>query len=94
MNNFLSTKREEILQLAKEYGAYNIRVFGSVSRGEETETSDVDFLIDLEDGRSLLDVGGLVMDLQELLGKKVDVVTEEGLHWYIKKSIQSEAIPL
>jgi predicted nucleotidyltransferase len=74
----LETKREDILRLAKQYGAYNVRVFGSVARGDADEQSDIDLLVDMEAGRSLLDLVGLWMDLEELLGCKVDVVTERG----------------
>jgi len=87
-------KREEILGLATKRGAFNVRLFGSIARGEERADSDVDFLVDMESGRSLLDLGGLLMDLQELLGRKVDVVTERGLHWYIRDRILNEALPL
>ena len=86
--------REEILGLASRRGAFNVRLFGSIARGEERADSDVDFLVDMESGRSLLDLGGLLMDLQELLGRKVDVVTERGLHWYIRDRILNEALPL
>ncbi len=75
----LEAKREDILLLAKQYGAYNVRVFGSVARGDADEQSDIDLLVDMEPGRSLLDLAGLWMDLEELLGCKVDVVTERGL---------------
>jgi predicted nucleotidyltransferase len=69
-------------------------VFGSVVRSEDGPDSDVDFLVDLEEGRSLMDLGGLLMDLQKLLGRNVDVVTEKGLHWYIKDQILREARPI
>jgi len=72
--NLLNTKREEILRLAARYGAYNVRVFGSAARGEAGPDSDVDFLVELEPDRSLFDLGGLLMDLQELLECEVDVV--------------------
>ena len=74
--DLLKTKREDILRLAALRGARNLRVFGSVARGEDDSTSDVDFLVDMEPGKSLLDLGGLLMDLQELLGCPVDIVTE------------------
>ncbi len=87
-------KREEIFRLAARRGASNVRVFGSVARGEDDEKSDVDFLVDLEPGRSLLDLGGLLMDLQDLLGRKVDIVTEKGLHWYVRDRVLEEAVPI
>jgi uncharacterized protein len=75
----LQEKRAEILDLAAKYGAYNVRIFGSVARGDADATSDVDFLVELEPGRSLFDLGGLLMELQELLGCQVDVITDKGL---------------
>lgn len=90
----LRTQREEIYQIARLYGAHNIRVFGSVSKECDKPDSDVDLLVDLEKDRSLLDLAGLVYDLEHLLKRKVDVVTENGLHWYIKETILNEAEPL
>ncbi len=90
----LKKKRPQILRLAAKYGARNVRVFGSVARGEARAKSDVDFLVDMNRGRSLLDMGGFLMDVQDLLGRKVDVVTEKGLHWYIRDRVLKEAIPL
>ncbi len=90
----LRSKRQEILAIAARHGASNLRVFGSVARGEERQGSDVDFLAKLEPGRSLLDLGGLLMDLQDLLGCEVDVVTDEGLHWYVRDRVLREARPL
>ena len=94
IKEILANRREQILSLAAKYGAYNVRVFGSVANGLANEKSDVDFLVELEDGRTLFDLGGLLMDLQELLQRKVDIVTENGLHWYIKDKILNEAKPL
>jgi hypothetical protein len=90
----LKQKRDDILKIASRYGAKKIRVFGSVVRGEDRPDSDVDFLVDLEEGRSPMDLGGLLMDLQKLLGRNVDVVTKKGLHWYIKDRILREARPI
>jgi predicted nucleotidyltransferase len=87
-------KREEILRLCATYGARNVRVFGSVVRGEASDQSDIDFLVEFEPGRSLLDQAGLVLDLEELLGRKVDVVTEGGLYWLLRRRILKEARPL
>lgn len=87
-------QRKEILQIARRHGANNVRVFGSVCRAEERPDSDVDFLVDLDDGRSLLDLGGLLMDLQEFLGCPVDVVTEKGLRPRIRERVLREAVPL
>ncbi|ALF54493.1 nucleotidyltransferase family protein [Nostoc sp. FACHB-87] len=90
----LGAKREEILQIAAKYGAYNIRIFGSVARREADVNSDVDFLVEMEPGRSLFDLGGLLMELQEILGCQVDVVTEKGLRSRIRERVLSEAVPL
>ncbi len=90
----IADKKEQILVLAAKYGASNVRVFGSVANGTANSNSDIDFLVDMEKDRSLFDMGGLLMDLQELFGRKVDVVTENGLHWYIKNRIISEAKPI
>jgi len=90
----LRTKREDILKIAARYGAYNVRIFGSAARGEADTQSDVDFLVNLESGRSLLDLGALLMDLQDLLNREVDVVTEAGLRPRIRNRVLSEAMPL
>jgi uncharacterized protein len=87
----LKRQRNVILAIAQRYGAHNVRVFGSVARGEAGSTSDVDFLVDLEASRSLFDLGGLLHDLQQLLGVEVDVVTANSLHWYIREQVLSEA---
>jgi len=90
-DEFLNAKRDEILSIAARRGAKNVRVFGSVARGDAQADSDIDFLVDLEPGRSLLDLGGLVSDLQELLGRPVDVVTEAGLRDRIRARVLREA---
>lgn len=94
IREIIESQKEQILAIAGQYGAYHVRLFGSVVRGEAKTDSDVDFLVDLEEGRSLFDLGGLLYDLQKLLGRKVDVVTEQGLHWYIKDRVLKEAEPL
>lgn len=94
LNELLEEKREDILRIAAKRGAYNVRVFGSVARGQADSKSDIDLLVDLEPGRSLFDLGGLLMDLQELLDHKVDVVTERGLRERIRERVLKEAIPL
>ncbi len=90
----IKRNRKNILRLAKRYGVTDIRVFGSVLRGEETPDSDIDFLVSLEPGRSLFDVGGLLVELEALFGCKVDIVTEKSLHWYIRDKVLKEARPL
>jgi predicted nucleotidyltransferase len=87
-------KRGEILRIAAKYGARNVRIFGSRMRGEAGPNSDVDFLVEMAPGCSLLDLGRLAMDLQDLLGCRVDVVEPEGLHWYIRDTVLKEAVPL
>ncbi len=94
MSRILTEKRAEIQAIARKHGARNVRVFGSVARGESNDQSDVDFLVDLEPGRSLFDLGGLVADLTELLGMPVDVVTERGLKERIRRKVLDEAIAL
>ncbi|NLO78453.1 MAG: nucleotidyltransferase family protein [Methanomicrobiales archaeon] len=86
--------REQILLIAKAHGVCQIRIFGSVVRGEDTPESDLDFLVEFLPGKTLLDQVALVQDLEELFGRRVDVVTEGGLHWYIKDRVQKEAVSL
>lgn len=93
-DQLIKQKREEILRIAALYGGRNVRVFGSVARGEADKLSDIDFLVDMEPGRSLLDLGGLLMDLQATLGCNVDVVTERGLKPRIRERVLREAIQL
>ena len=91
ISEIIGDRRERILALAKSYGASNVRVFGSVVQGTADEKSDVDFLVDMEPGRSLFDMGGLLMDLQELLKRDVDVVTAAGLRPRIRERVLKEA---
>jgi len=90
----LKKKREEILRIASAHGARNIRLFGSVSRGEAGPKSDVDILVKLEPGRSLLDIIAIKQDLEDLLGCEVDVVTEEAVSPYIREQVLKEAVSL
>ena len=83
--------RDEILRIAAAHGARNVRVFGSVVRNEARPDSDVDFLVDVEAGRSLLDVAGLWIDLETVLGRKIDVVLDGGISPYLQDRIQAEA---
>jgi predicted nucleotidyltransferase len=94
ISEIIGDKRDAILALAAKYGAFNVRVFGSVATGEADEASDVDFLVDMEPGRSLFDLGGLLMDLQALLGREVDVVTEAGLRERIRQRVCDQAVRL
>lgn len=86
--------RAEILELAAKYGAYNVRVFGSMARGDSDEASDIDLLVDFESGRTLFDQGGLLIELQKLLGHPVDVVTADGLRPRMQETVLKEAVPL
>jgi predicted nucleotidyltransferase len=86
--------RTAIDEIARQHGATRLRVFGSVARGTADEGSDVDFLVDLDPDRSLLDLSGLLLDLERLLGTKVDVVTPRGLKQRIRERVLSEAVPL
>jgi len=92
--DLLRSRRAEILAIARKRGARNVRIFGSVVRGDAGPDSDVDVLVEFESGRSLLDHAGLMLDLSELLGCKVDVVSERALHWYIRDRVLGEAVPL
>ena len=94
INELLGQKRVEILSLAAKYGASDIRIFGSVARGTADTDSDIDFLVDLEPGRSLFDLGGLLTDLQQLLGCNVDVITPAGLRPKIRRRVLEEAVAL
>lgn len=87
-------QREAILSVVARHGARNVRLIGSVARGEAGASSDVDLLVDLEPGRSLIDLAGLLADLRDLLGRDVDVVTEAGLYWLLRRRILREARPL
>ena len=93
-DDLLKSKRVEILQIAARYGAHNVRVFGSIARGDAGPDSDVDFLVDMEPGRSLFDLSGLILDLQDLLGREVDVVTEASVYWLLRRRVLKEAQPL
>jgi len=93
-DELLRTIREDILRIAAQYGAYNVRIFGSVARGEADSESDIDLLVNMEPGRSLLDLCGLLIDLEELPGRKVDVVTEKGLRDRIRERVLKEAVAL
>lgn len=90
--SLLREKRDDILRAAAKYGASNIRIFGSVARGDAADASDIDFLVELEPGRSLFDLGGLQMELERTLGRRVGVVTEKGLKRRIRGRVLREAI--
>lgn len=87
----LRSRRDEILEICARHGASNVRVFGSVVRGEATAESDVDFLVDIESGRTLLDLSGLVCDLEDMLERPVDVVIERSLKPGVRDRVLAEA---
>ena len=93
-DELIKAKRADILRLAAQHGARNVRVFGSVARGEARPDSDIDVLVDFEPGRTLLDRIGLMQDLEDLLGRKVDVVTEKTLHRMIRQQVLAQAVQL
>ncbi len=93
LNDILS-RRDEILRIAARHGAHNVRVFGSVVRGDAGEDSDVDFLVRLDDDRSLIDHIALIRELEDLIGCRVDVVTEDTLHRVIRARVLAEGVPL
>lgn len=90
----LNQKRSRILDLAAQHGARNVRIFGSMARGDAGPSSDVDFLVDMDSERSLFDMADLVSALEDLLGRKVDVVTENSLYWLVRRRVLKEARPL
>jgi predicted nucleotidyltransferase len=94
LHELRTTKRDEILRIAALRGARNVRVFGSVARGDNDARSDIDFLVDLEPDRSLFDLSGLLLDLEAVLHSQVDVVTERGLRSRIRDRVLQEAVPL
>jgi len=87
-------KKTEILRLAARHGCSNVRVFGSVATGESRPDSDIDFLVDLDGGRGLLDLGAFLWEVQELLHAEVDVVESGSVHPYIRERVMNEAVPL
>ena len=94
IRDLLKEKGKDMLRIAARYGARNVRIFGSVVRGQADAQSDIDILVDMEPGRTLFDLGGLWWELNELLPVKVDVVTEKGLKPRIKDRVLNEAVPL
>jgi predicted nucleotidyltransferase len=90
----LRRRREEILAIAARHGARNVRVFGSIARGDSGPDSDIDFVVEFEPDRSLLDHGGLIMDLQDVLGCKVDVVSLHGLRDRMRARVDAESIAI
>ena len=94
IEELLKSKRQEILAIAARHGARNVRIFGSGARGEAGPESDIDILVEMESGTSLMDHVTLMQDLEDLLERKVDVVSDRALHWYIRDRVLAEATPL
>lgn len=94
IKELLKEKRDEILRIASKHGACNVRVFGSVARGEADGGSDLDLLVELEPGRSLMDHAALWLELQEALGRRVDVVSDRGIKPRIRERVLREAVPI
>jgi predicted nucleotidyltransferase len=94
IEKLLKDKRQAVMVLTAKHGARNPRIFGSAARGETGPESDIDLLVKMEDGRSLLDLSALALDLKDLLGVKVDVVSEDGIYWLLRRRILKEAKPL
>jgi predicted nucleotidyltransferase len=94
IEDLLQEKRDEILRIAEKHGARNVRVFGSVAMGDATDTSDIDLLVDTAEKTSPWFPAGLVEKLEEVLGRRVDVVTPDGLYWLLRRRILKEARPM
>jgi hypothetical protein len=94
IRDLVASKRQQILEIASRHGACNIRLIGSVARGDERADSDLDLLVSMDVGRSLLDLAGLALDVERLIGRPVDVATERSLRQKIRESVLREAKPL
>lgn len=94
MHPIIESHRDELIALAQRRGVTGVRVFGSMSRGDGKDDSDVDLLVNLSPGTSALALGGLLMDAEELLGRRVDVVTEASLHPALRDRVLADAVPL
>jgi len=90
----IQEKRDSILKIAARHGAHNVRVFGSVARGEDRPDSDVDFLVDVGVTTSSWFPAGLILDLEQILGRRVEIVTENGLNPHLRDRVLREAVPL
>ena len=94
LDSIITDNRTRILDLAHKHGIHNVRIFGSMAKGSATISSDVDLLVDLEEGYDLFDLGACLMDLQDLLHRKIDRVTQDALHPRTREKILREAVPL
>jgi hypothetical protein len=94
LEELCGSNRDQILRLAASYGAHNVRIFGSVARGDNSPSSDIDFLVELDPDRTLMDLGGLLSSLEDILHTPVDVATERMLRPHVRERALREAIPL
>jgi predicted nucleotidyltransferase len=94
LEKLLKENREQILAIAARHGAHNLRLFGSVARGEADDKSDIDILVTFDSNRSLLDHAGLILELEELLGRKVDVISDKSLRPRVRDNVMRDALPL
>ncbi|MDC3411999.1 nucleotidyltransferase family protein [Aquibacillus sp. 3ASR75-11] len=94
INDVLQEKRDIILKSAGQHGIHNVRIFGSVSRLEDGPSSDLDLLVDFEEGRSLFDLIRFKQEVEDIINTRVDVVTENSIHWSMKEEVLSGAIQL
>lgn len=94
INEILSEKREQILAIAARYGARNVRVFGSVARGDADENSDVDFIVEFDESSSLMDHAAMMLELEAILGRRVDIAPEKCLRPRVRERVMQEAVPL
>ena len=94
LNDLMKSRRDEILRIAAKHGAHNVRVFGSVARGEADSQSDIDLLVEFRRGTTLLTHADLIQELEELLGVKVDVVSDRGLRERVRDHVLNEAVAL
>ena len=90
----LKSNREEILKIATRHGVRQVYIFGSVARGDAGPDSDIDFLVEVGSAHSPWFPAGLIVELEDLLERKVEVITRESLHWYIRDRVLKEAVPL
>jgi predicted nucleotidyltransferase len=94
MHPLIESHRHQLVELARRHGIVDVRVFGSMARGTADDNSDVDLLVNLAPGVSGLALGSLLLDAQDLLGRRVDVVTETGLHPAMREQVLRDALPL
>jgi predicted nucleotidyltransferase len=94
LRQLVEEKRDDILHIAAKHGAHNVRMFGSAARGDDRPDSDVDFLVDVGETTSSWFPAGLILDLQQILGRRVEIVTDKGLNPHLRDRVLREAVPL